>query len=43
LFELHADDPARFDGALAALDGGYDIDADGTDFAPSPLVLDRVG
>jgi thymidine phosphorylase len=51
LLELHADDPGRFDRALQALEGGYDIagpkidgsDADGgTAFQLSPLVLDRV-
>ncbi|PZS13284.1 MAG: thymidine phosphorylase, partial [Pseudonocardiales bacterium] len=40
LLELHADDPALFARALEALDGGYDI---GADFAPTPLVIDRVG
>jgi thymidine phosphorylase len=40
LLELHADDPARFEGALAALDGAADI---GPGPAPkTPLVLDRV-
>src|ERR1700710_1728428 len=39
LLERHADDPARFARALAALEGGYDIG--GT--APStPLVIDRI-
>ena len=39
LLELHADDPARFERALAALDGGYDIGAT----APAqPLVLDPI-
>jgi thymidine phosphorylase len=40
LLELHADDPARFDGALAALDGGYAI---GTAADPVPLIIDRIG
>jgi len=40
LFELHADDSARFERALAALDGGYDI---GDLFEARPLVIDRVG
>ena len=40
LMTLHADDPARFAGALAALDGEYDI-GDGP--APdSEVVLDRI-
>ena len=42
LLELHADDAARFERALQALEGGYDIDADAA-FAPTPLVLDRIG
>jgi thymidine phosphorylase len=42
LLELHADDPARFERALEALEGGYDIDID-ADFQPTPLVIDRVG
>ena len=41
LLELHADDPGRFERALAALDGAVEI-AD-TLPAPAPLVLDRVG
>ncbi|MEO6699909.1 MAG: thymidine phosphorylase [Jatrophihabitantaceae bacterium] len=41
LLELHADDPARFERALQALDGGFDIGAsDG--FSAAPLVLDRI-
>jgi len=40
LLELHGDDPARFDGALAALDGAFDIGPDDVD--PSPLVIERV-
>jgi len=39
LLELHADDPARFDGALSALEGGYDI---GAAPAPQPLIIERV-
>ncbi len=40
VLELHADDPARLDGGLAALDGSWDV----TDAAPdaAPLVLERV-
>jgi thymidine phosphorylase len=41
LLELHADDPGRFERALAALDGAVEI-AD-TSPAAAPLVLDRVG
>ena len=40
LLELHADDPSRFDRALAALDGAVDI-AD-TPVEPPPLLLGRV-
>jgi thymidine phosphorylase len=41
LFELHADDPSRFDAALQELAGGYEI---GDAVAgPRPLVLDRIG
>ncbi|MDQ2797744.1 MAG: thymidine phosphorylase, partial [Actinomycetota bacterium] len=39
LLELHADDPSRFERALAALDNGYDI---GSSWAPTGLILDRV-
>ena len=41
LFELHADDPARFARALAALDGGFDI-GDADSVVSAPLVLDRI-
>jgi thymidine phosphorylase len=40
LFELHTDEPARFERALAALDGGYDIGAGPAE--PAPLIIDRV-
>ncbi|MFC6885693.1 MULTISPECIES: thymidine phosphorylase [Actinomadura] len=51
LLTLQADDPARFDRALAALDGAYTVTADGGDGGgdgaavpePLPLVIDRVG
>ena len=43
LFTLLTDTPERFDRALAALEGGYDVAPAGTDFTPRPLVLDRVG
>jgi thymidine phosphorylase len=43
LFELHTDEPARFERALAALDGGYDIDAGGGgEFQPRELIIDRI-
>jgi thymidine phosphorylase len=37
---LHADDPARVDGALAALDGAMEIGPEPPD--PRPLVVDRI-
>jgi thymidine phosphorylase len=40
LLELHADDPARFPAALAALDGAIDVGPRAP--APTPLVLDRI-
>jgi thymidine phosphorylase len=40
LLELHTDEPDRFDSALAALDGGYEI---GGSFEPAPLIIDRIG
>jgi thymidine phosphorylase len=40
LLELHADDPARVDRALAALDGAIEI-ADAA-AEPPPLILDRI-
>lgn len=43
LFTLLTDTPERFDRALAALEGGYDVAPAGTAFTPRPLVLDRVG
>jgi thymidine phosphorylase len=39
LLELHADEPERFDRALEALDGGYEI---GDEAPPRQLVLDTV-
>lgn len=42
LLTLHTEDPARFDRALRSLDGAVDIAPAGTDFRPTPLILDRV-
>jgi len=42
LFTLHTDEPARFDRALAALDGGYDIAPTGTPYGPTVLIHDRI-
>ena len=44
LFTLLTDEPARFDGALASLEGGYDIGGavgDGA-FTPRDLIIDRI-
>ncbi|MFS3128262.1 thymidine phosphorylase [Nocardioides sp. Bht2] len=43
LFTLLTDTPERFERALASLEGGYDIAAEGTGFTPSPLIIDRIG
>ncbi len=43
LLELHTDDAARIERAIAALDGAYDIAGPGTTHEPAPLVLGRVG
>jgi thymidine phosphorylase len=42
LLTLHADDPTRFERALASLEGGFDIAPAGTPFTPTPLVIDRI-
>ncbi len=42
LLTLHTDEPARFERALAALEGGFDVAAPGTPYDAVPLVLDRV-
>src|SRR5262249_21752176 len=41
LFTLHTDEPERFDRALAALEGGYDV-GDVAAYSPRPLVIERV-
>ncbi len=43
LLTLYTDEPARFERALASLDGGYDIAPAGMAHTPDPLVIDRVG
>ncbi len=43
LLTLHTDEPARFERALASLEGGYDVAPAGTAYTPSPLVIDRIG
>jgi thymidine phosphorylase len=42
LFTLLTDEQARFERALASLDGGYDIAPAGTPYTPQPLIIDRV-
>ncbi len=42
LFTLLTDEPARFDRALASLEGGWDIGS-ASDVVSQPLVIDRVG
>ncbi|HEY1135808.1 MAG TPA: thymidine phosphorylase [Nocardioides sp.] len=42
LFTLLTDTPERFDRALAALEGGYDVASGDDAFTPSPLVIDRI-
>ncbi|WP_405489634.1 thymidine phosphorylase [Streptomyces sp. NBC_00096] len=42
LMTLHTDTPEKFDYALAALDGTFDIAAPGTTFSATPIVLDRI-
>src|SRR4051794_10358074 len=41
LFTLHSDDTDRFERALAALEGGYDV-GPASSYAPAPLVIDRI-
>lgn len=42
LLTLHTDTPERFDYALQAVEGSWDIAAPGTSFTPSPVVLERI-
>ena len=42
LLTLLTDEPERFERALAALAGGYDVEPDAA-YTPGPIVLDRVG
>jgi len=42
LFTLHTDDEERIERAMASLEGGYDIAADGSSYEPGPLVIDKV-
>ncbi len=43
LLTLHTDTPERFPRALEALAGAYEITESPVGFAPTPLVLDRIG
>ena len=42
LMTLHTDEPERFDRALEALQGGYDVAPSGSSYEPGPIVLDRI-
>jgi thymidine phosphorylase len=42
LLTLHTDEPERFERALAALEGGYDVSPPGTAYQPAPLIIDRI-
>lgn len=42
LLTLHTDTPERFEYALRAVEGSYDIGAPGTPFTASPVVLERI-
>ena len=42
LFTLLADDDKRFDRALDALEGAWELAAPGTALEPRPLVIDRI-
>jgi thymidine phosphorylase len=42
LFTLLSDDTDRFERALEALEGGYDV-GDASTYTPQPLVIDRIG
>ena len=43
LMTLHTDTPERFERAIAALEGGYDVAGPGTKVEVRPVVLDRIG
>jgi thymidine phosphorylase len=42
LLTLHTDEPARFDRALAVLDGAYDVAPAGSAYEPAPLIHARI-
>jgi thymidine phosphorylase len=41
LFTLHTDEPARFERALASLDGGWEV-GDAADVVKQDLLIDRI-
>ncbi|MEO9108850.1 MAG: thymidine phosphorylase, partial [Jatrophihabitantaceae bacterium] len=43
LLELHADEVGRFERAIAALDGAYDIGNSASVVRKTPLIIDRIG
>jgi thymidine phosphorylase len=42
LMTLHTDEADRFERAQAALDGGVEVEPQGTTYEPTPIVIDRV-
>jgi thymidine phosphorylase len=42
LMTLHTDEPERFERALAALEGGYDVAPAGTAYEATPLIHERI-
>ncbi|WP_066945966.1 thymidine phosphorylase [Streptomyces lushanensis] len=42
LLTLHTDTPEKFDYALEALEGAYDLAPSGTSYRPTPVVLERI-
>ncbi|MFI8102452.1 thymidine phosphorylase [Streptomyces sp. NPDC086023] len=42
LMTLHTDTPEKFEYALSALEGSYDVSPAGTAFSATPIVLDRI-
>ncbi|RLV49990.1 thymidine phosphorylase [Nocardioides mangrovicus] len=43
LLTLHTDEPARFERALEALEGGWEVGAEGAEVVKQDLVIDRIG
>ncbi|MQS12579.1 thymidine phosphorylase [Streptomyces kaniharaensis] len=42
LLTLHTDTPERYDYAIEALAGGVEVAPAGTEFTPTPIILDRI-